>query len=196
MLLDISSWWNSLVLFEKVLWGISLLFSLLFLFQLILTLTGGDADSFGDADEYADGDDGADNQYFTIKNLVAFFTMFGWAGIAAYSSGLAKWLVIILALIAGLIMVFLMVLLFKNISRLKHSGTMEINNAIDQVAETYLFIPSGRNGMGKVHVKFQGGLHELQAMTDDSEDIPTGKIVKVTGVINDSILLVTAYTRF
>lgn len=196
MLMDISSWWNSMVLFEKVLWGIALLFSLLFLFQLILTLSGGDTDSIGDSDEYTDGDDGADNQYFTIKNLIAFFTMFGWVGIAAHSSGLAKWLVIVLALIAGLIMVFLMVLLFKNISRLKHSGTMEIKNAIDQIAETYLFIPSERNGMGKVHVKFQGSLHELQAMTDDNEDIPTGKIVKVTGIINDSILLVTAYTRF
>ena len=69
---------------------------------------------------------------------------------------------------------------------------MEIKNAMDQVGETYLYIPAKRGGMGKVHVKVQGTLRELQALTDDVADIPTGKVIKVTGVLNNNILLVTA----
>jgi hypothetical protein len=195
MLLDISTWWSSLVGFEKILWGIAIVFSAFFIVQTIITLIGGDSDSLGDGDEYSIDDDGAGYQFFTVKNMVAFFTMFGWVGIASYSGGLAKWVVIVLGLIAGAAMVFVMALLFKNVNRLKHSGTMEIKNAIDQVGETYLFIPASRGGMGRVTVRVQGSLRELQAMTDDDETIPTGKPVRVTGIINDSILLVTSYIR-
>ena len=45
---------------------------------------------------------------------------------------------------------------------------------------------------GKVHIKVQGSLHELQAITDDETQIATGKLVKVKAVINDSVLIVTS----
>ena len=77
-------------------------------------------------------------------------------------------------------------------NKLKQSGTLQIKNAVGIIAETYLFIPAKRSGFGKIHIKVQGSLHELQAMTDDEEQIATGKLVKVTSVINDSILLVTS----
>jgi hypothetical protein len=195
MLIDISTWWSTLVPFEKILWGISLLFSLLFLIQVIITIAGGDTDSYGDSDEYAAEDDGAGYQFFTLKNMVAFFTMFGWVGIASHSGGLARWVVILIAFISGGMMMVMMAFLFRNVSRLKHSGTMQIKNAINQVGETYLFIPASRGGIGKVSIRVQGSLRELQAMTDDDEQIPTGKPVRVTGIINDSILLVTSYIR-
>jgi len=67
-----------------------------------------------------------------------------------------------------------------------------ISNSMGLVAETYLFIPAGREGFGKIHIKVQGSLHALQAITDDAEKIPTGKLVKVVGIVNDSVLLVTS----
>jgi len=87
--------------------------------------------------------------------------------------------------------VLIMALLFKSMNRLKQSGTLQTKNAIGLIAETYLLIPAAREGFGKVHVKVQGSLHELQAMTDDEQPIATGKLVKVTGVMNESILLVS-----
>jgi hypothetical protein len=196
MLLDISSWWAGLDSFGKILWVIALLFSALFLIQTVLSFIGGYADDggdvTGDSDMGVGDDDGMGSQYLTLKNLVAFFTMFGWAGLAAYSSGMGKALSIVVALGAGVAMVALLILLLKNVGRLKESGTMEIGNAINQVGETYLFIPPKRSGIGKVHIKIQGSLHELQAVTDDAAEIATGKMVKVTGVINDKILLVTS----
>ena len=179
--------------FEKILWAIALVFSILFIIQSVLSAAGGDAgEAHGHADDYVSGDEGIGYQFFTIKNMVAFFTMFGWVGVAAYKGGASQWLTIVAALIGGAVMVGIMALLFRNVSRLKHSGTMEIKNAMDQVGETYLFIPANRGGIGKVHVKVQGSLRELQALTDDASDIPTGRIIKVTGILNNKILLVTA----
>lgn len=193
LLLDISSWWQAMGSFEKILWAIALVFSILFIIQSVMSAAGGDTgEAHGHADEYVSGDDGIGYQFFTIKNMVAFFTMFGWVGVAAYKGGASEWLTIVAALIGGVIMVGIMALLFRNVSRLKHSGTMDITNAMEQVGETYLFIPAKRGGIGKVHVKVQGSLRELQALTDDALDIPTGKIIKVTGILNNKILLVTA----
>ncbi len=192
-LLDISSWWKALSSIEQIFWGISLFFSLLFLIQTVLSFVGGDSDlSGGDADQYVGGDDGTGHQFFTIKNLIAFFTIFGWTGIACLKGGMSKGLSIGIALLAGSVVVLIMALLFKSMSKLKQSGTLQMKNAVGLIGETYLFIPPKRAGFGKVHVKVQGSLHELQAITDDTDQISTGKLVKVVAVVNDGILLVTA----
>ena len=44
MLLSISTWWQTLAPFEKILWGIAVVFSALYLMQSVLSLSGGDAD--------------------------------------------------------------------------------------------------------------------------------------------------------
>ncbi|MBL7739517.1 MAG: NfeD family protein [Chitinophagaceae bacterium] len=193
VLLDISSWWQSMAMFEKIFWVIALLFSLMFLVQVVLSFAAGDGDvSAGDADDYIGHDDGIGYQFFTIKNLIAFFTIFGWTGIACIKGGMGKGITILLALVAGSLMVVMMAFLFRSMSRLRQSGTLQIKNAIGLIGETYLFIPALRGGFGKVHIKVQGSLHELQAMTDDEQQIATGKLVKVVDVINDSTLVVTS----
>ncbi len=123
--------------------------------------------------------------------MIAFFTVFGWTGIACIRGDVSKPWTIVAALIAGSLMVVMMAFLFRSMSRLKHSGTMDISNALNKVGETYLFIPARRNGYGKVHIKVQGSLKELQAITDEEKDIPTGKLVKVVEVLNSNILIVS-----
>jgi hypothetical protein len=192
MLLSISTWWQHLETFEKILWTIALVFSSLYFLQSVLSLSGGDTDhTAGDADSSIAHDDGVDYQFFTIKNMIAFFTMFGWVGIASHYSGMSKTITILLALAGGTIIVLLMVLILKNMSRLRHNGALQLQNAINQTGTTYLFIPAKRGGVGKVHIKVQGTLQELQAMTDDEAEITTGALIRVKNIINDRILLVT-----
>lgn len=192
MLLSISTWWQHLDTFEKTLWAIAILFSTIYLLQSVLSISGGDTDhAAGDADSSVEHDDGMEYQFFTIKNMIAFFTMFGWVGIASHYGGLGKTATVLLAFGAGTIIVILTVVVLKSMGRLRHSGTMEITNAVNLTGTTYLFIPAKRGGTGKVHIKVQGSLRELPAMTDDETEIATGKLIRVKNIINDSILLVT-----
>jgi hypothetical protein len=192
MLLSISTWWQHLETFEKILWAIAFVFSSLYLLQSVLSLSGGDADhTAGDADSAIAHDGGMDYQFFTIKNMIAFFTMFGWVGLASHYSGMSKTATVLLALAGGTVVVLLMVIILKNMSRLRYNGALQLQNAINQTGSTYLFIPPKRSGMGKVHIKVQGTLHELPAMTDDETEIATGKLIRVKNIINDRILLVT-----
>ncbi|HMR91021.1 MAG TPA: hypothetical protein PKC69_01850 [Chitinophagaceae bacterium] len=192
-LLNISAWWQSLATFDKIFWAIALLFSLLFLIQTVLSFVGGDGDeSFGDADEAVGSDDGIGYGFFTIKNFIAFFTIFGWTGIALSKGNVSKPLIIFISLAAGLLVVVIMLLLFRSMGKLRQSGTLQIERAVGSTAQAYLFIPAGRSGIGKIHIRLQGSLRELNAITDDTADIATGKLVKVVSVINDGTLLVTS----
>lgn len=193
-LLDLTTWWQSMPGFEKIFWVIALLFSLLFVVQTVFSFVSGDGDeALGDSDAAIGDDDGIGYGFFTIKNFIAFFTIFGWTGIALSKGNVNKGLTVAVAVAAGTAVVFLMILLFRSMNKLRQSGTLQIENALNKVGETYLFIPGRRKGPGKLHIRIQGSLHELPAMTDDEQDIPTGQLARVTGIINDNILLVTSH---
>jgi hypothetical protein len=118
--------------------------------------------------------------------------MFGWSGLAAYKSGIPNAWVIVIAVSSGVLMVALLLFIMSRANRLRQSGTLQMKNAVSQIGETYLRIPAQRNGIGKVQVQVQGRLVELEAMTDDNEDIATGRPIKVVSTLNERILLVTS----
>ncbi len=196
--LSITTWWQALGGTEKFFWAVALLFSFLFVMQTIFVFIGGGDDdgAFGDSDEYVDGDGGIDYQFFTIKNFITFFTVFGWVGLGCLKSGLPIGQVVIWSTVSGVAIVLIMFYLFSRMAKLRSSGTLRIQNALHKQAETYLRIPAVRSGYGKVHIRVQGSLRELRALTDDEDDIPTGRPVTVVGIVNESILLVTGKTTF
>ncbi len=193
IILDILAWWREFPVFEQIFWALALVFTFLFILQTILSfVSGGDGESMGDAEMAVEGDEGIGFGFLTIKNFIAFFAVFGWTGVALSRANVPKGITIVVSLAAGMLVVAMMMYFFRSMSKLRASGTLIMKNAIGIIAETYLLIPARRGGFGKVHIKVQGSLHELQAITDDEDTIPTGKLVKVTDVVNDSVLLVTS----
>jgi hypothetical protein len=192
MLLTITESWQSLVLIEKIYWCIAIPFSVLFVLQIILTFFGGDIDEMGadgDSDVSVDGDTGIDFQFLTLKNLVAFFTIFGWAGVACLEGGMGIGKTVLISSISGMLMMTIMASIVYFMGKLAESGTLNLNNAIGKVGSVYLPIPAKRDGFGKVQIKVQG-LQTLDAMTDYEEKINTGSVVEVIEILNNEILVV------
>lgn len=187
----LDEFWSQLDAFEKILWVIASAFTLMFIIQTIFTfLSGGDESAFGDADDYVDGDGGIDYQFFTVKNMIAFFSILGWIGLGCYSEGLSIPASLIIGVLAGITVVFVMVWLMKKISGLKEDGTLNFKNAIQKTGTVYLTIPATRNGVGKVQIVLQGSSRDLDAITDDDIDIQTGKLITVIG-LKENLLIVT-----
>lgn len=184
--------WSEVGIFEQVFWVITIPATVIFLVLLVLTVLGGDADTDVDTDIDSDiaSGDSIPFQFLSLKNIVAFFAVFGWSGIGFIHAGLASWLVILLATFCGLLMMVLMGTLFYFMSKLAESGTLKMKNAIGKLGEVYLVIPAKRGGMGKVQLSVQGSVRTLDAITDDVEKIPTSSIIEVLDVIDDQILLV------
>jgi membrane protein implicated in regulation of membrane protease activity len=190
MTTDISLWWQGMSILSKIYWLIALPFSVLFVIQTILTLIGGDgADSHGDADVSVDSDSGIDFQFLSIKNMIAFFTIFGWVGVVSLGSGVQPFWSVTLATIAGLVMMTIMATLMYFMGKLNENGALNLKNTVGKTGTVYLTIPQKRRGTGKVQINFQG-FQTLDAMTDDENEIANGSLVEVVEIINNEILLV------
>ncbi len=196
--LFLEDWWGALSDPEKIYWTISIVFSVLFVIQFVLSLLGldhdhdidldhGDAD-FGHADHTLDGFD-SDFTIFSLRSIIAFFTFFGWAGVLVLSSGGPLFLAIIASFGSGLTAMFLVAYIMYMFIQLQSSGNMDIDNAIDQVGDVYLVIPPNKSAQGKVHIKIQGRLREMAALTDGKQ-IPTGSRIRVIDIIDNELLLV------
>ncbi len=191
MSFDFSEWWASLSLAQQIYWGIAIPSTLIFVLQTILTLVGGEVDADLDHDVSVETDHGVGFQFFTFKNFIAFFTIFSWTGIVSINAGIAIGTSVIIAVLSGLAMMVLMASLFYYFSKLTDSGTMHMKNAIGKVGEVYLTVSANRGNIGKVSIKVQGGLRELDALTDDDTDLTMGTVIEVIGLINDNLLLIT-----
>ncbi len=217
-------WWESLATFEKIFWYIAIPFSVILLIQIILTFVGisGSSDDFDthmpdSTDIDLDTDVTAESEFhdggihhdgievtdhgglpfavFTFRNFIAFFTVFGWAGITGIHADFPTFWTIVFATVLGIGMMFLISLLFYSIGKLVESGNMDIHNAINQVGNVYIPIKANRGNIGKIQVNIQDSLREMRAITKQDEDLPTGTVIKVIGIVSGNILVVKKFSE-
>jgi len=185
-----TEWWNVMTQLEHVYWVIALISGILFVVVLVGTFMGGTDVEMDAVDADIDMDGGIGFQFLTFKNMVGFFTVFAWSGIASINSGYSNSTTIIISLVCGGIMMVIMAWLFMFMSRQAESGTLQINNAINQIGEVYITVGKDRSSMGKIQIKVQGSLRELDAISDEDEDLVQGNVVKVLEVVSGELLLV------
>ena len=175
---------------QIVFWVTALIGSTIFVALFALSLLGADSDVEMDTDMEVDSDMGMGVQFFTFKNTMAFFTIFGWTGIACLDQDMSSGLSTAIAFVAGIAMMFLMAMLFYWISKLAESGTLKIENAVGNIGEVYISIGANRSRIGKISIDVQGSKRELSALTDEEVDLTQGNVIKVTAVVSGEILLV------
>ncbi len=187
-----SVWWTTLTPALKIYWTLAVPFSIFFVLQMMLSLFGGGDHPDNVVDVDVETDHGISFQFLTVKNMVGFFTIFSWTGLACTTSGLSTTLSLVISSLSGLAMMTMMAGIFYLMSKMNTSGTMKIAEAVDKSGEVYLTIPAMRTSSGKIQIMLGGLLRTLDAMTDDDEPIQTGKHAKVSAILNNNILLVTS----
>jgi hypothetical protein len=88
----------------------------------------------------------------------------------------------VLALVAGVAMMYAVGWLLRVAYSLRSDGTVHIERTVGLTGQTYLTIPPHKTGAGKVTVKVQGRSMQFLALTG-GEEIPTGTAVVVLGVL-------------
>ena len=83
-----------------------------------------------------------------------------------------------------------MATLFYYLSKLTSSGNLKLKNALNEIGEVYLTLGANRSSIGKIQIKVQGSLRELDALSDESVDLKQGTVVKVTEVSSNGMLIV------
>ena len=208
------AWWESLDALERGFAFVAFPATALLLIQTVLTLLGlgHDADADMDLTIDIDGDGvpdipdisaadaasigdqdagvGAGLQLFSLRGIIAFFAVGGWAGLAFLRSGMDRGLAVLLAVASGALAMVLTALILKSFLRLQYNGTLDVRNAVGLSGTVYLTIPPARSEAGKVTLLLQERLTQLDAVTDCETPIKTGAEVIVVGISGKTTLIV------
>jgi hypothetical protein len=193
----IATWWAELSPVMKLLWGVTLTASLIFIIQTVMTFLGADADSTDfdvDVDASMDGSDlsniDSGANLYTFRNFVNFFLGFGWTAIILQPSVKSTAVLVIISVLVGISLVALVMYMFKWLYSMQQSGNINVyKSAVGCQGKCYLRIPGERGGEGKVQITIQGAVREYNAVTDGDE-IKTGASVKVLEAVDGNTLLV------
>ncbi len=193
----IASWWAELSLVMKILWGVTLAASFVFIIQSILTFVGADADSDFDmdVDTSLDGSDlsnidGGANLY-TFRNLVNFILGFGWSAILLQDSIPSAALRIVVSVVIGMALVVAVMYLFKWLAGMQQSGNINLQkSAAGCEGKVYLTVPAARGGEGKVQITIGGAVREYNAVTESETPLKTGTPIRVVDALNANTVLI------
>jgi hypothetical protein len=185
-------WWGELALAHKVFYAIAIATSAVLVLQLVLSFFGldGDADADFDAGDAADAAHGGGVGILSVRTVTAFFTGFGWGGVAALEAGIALIPSVLLAVAAGGVLMAAVFLLMRGLYAMRYSGTLDYRNAIGAAGSAYIPIPAAMSGPGQVEVLIQGRLCVVRAFTRAAAKIPNRARVRVVDVLDQQTLLV------
>jgi len=151
---------------------------------------GIDHDSDHPANEAGSNSSSSIWKIFTIRGIVAFFALGGWAGLAALSAGVPLLWSIHIAVVAGVAALLLASLVLQLALKMQDSGNINMRNALTQIAEVYITIPPSRSNTGKVTMLLQERFVELEAVTDEDCEIRPNTKVEVVALASEGRLVV------
>jgi membrane protein implicated in regulation of membrane protease activity len=195
MLLSINTWWFSLTTVQQFYWTIAILFTVIFCIYIIMMLLGADSDDLDidldadvdvDVDADVDADVGSDLHFLSVRGIMLFGLLFGWAGVIVQMKGGSLTATIIVSLLAGMAAMIGISYIVYMLMQATSDGNIKLENAIGETGKVYLKIPA--NGTGKVTIKIQDRLMELKAQSD--ETIETGTEIIVEDFTEDGTLIV------
>lgn len=203
------NWWIALGSAGQVFACIAIPATVILLIQMVLTLIGlgsdGDADTDGVDTDGADEEiilDDADEAFekgeafdaglrlFTLRGLIAFFSVMGWVGTICCGEGINLTLSILISVASGFLAMLVIALLMKWLFSLQYDGTEDIREALGVSGTVYMRIPPSRTGKGKISAVIQGKLCEKSAVTDEETMINRDEEVTVVGISGEETLIV------
>lgn len=181
-------WWNALDFQMQFFWAVSIIGTGLFVIQLALNFIGHD---IGADDITTDFELTAEFGIFSLRSLLAFATLFGWTGIVMLNEGYSLPVVVLSSAFAGGMAMFSVAYLFYLFLKMQHKGSVfDPYETLGQVADVYLTIPPGMQGMGKIHLTIEGNFRELDAVSSEPHPIATGQKIRIIDIQADNIVVV------
>ena len=180
-------WWDALQLEKQIFYGIGLISLALLILQLLLSMIGAGIEHL---DLPGSGEHGSGLGVLSVRSATAFFIGFGWAGVICLNRGVSLPAAIVVAFVAGSILMVGANLLMVGMLALQYSGNIDYKNAIGEVGTVYSTVPADRKHAGQVEVMVQSRYITAQAFTSHTEPLPPGTKVRVAELIGASTLLV------
>jgi len=206
-----AEWWGSYTAFQQVMFIIASTATIIMIIFLILMLfgihgeefdgadvssfdhdlSGDDLDASGQGDLFNDEPLSAFSglRLLTLRGILAFLSVGGWVALLMNTSAGIFWSIFV-GILSGATASFLLALAFKQAMRLESVGNVQYVNAIGKKGSVYIKIPANFAGKGKINLTLQERFVEVDAMTNDESDLKPGTSVIVTGLKDETTLIV------
>ena len=139
-----------------------------------------------------EGSDGSDAAFkvVSINSLTGFVMMFGWMGLASYEQfGLSAPVSLLIALLAGLLALYITGAIFQAASKLTDPGAQfRLHDALGATATVYQRIPA--SGKGQIQMSLAGMTREIEAVSEHGIDIPSNDSVKIVKIVDSNTVSV------
>jgi hypothetical protein len=203
-------WWISLTPLNQFFYAAAAMFSVIFTWQFVASLVGvGGHEADIDLDSGIDAD-GMDLDHieahslaeagestvafhvFSVRAVLAFCTMFSWAGALYLDTGRTTVASLSLAFFWGLAGWGAVAVILYWLRKLAESGTQNVGTCVGREGIVYLNIPA--DGQGEVRMTVSGRVTMLKARSADGTVIRAGTPVRATRALDDTTVEVTAVT--
>jgi membrane protein implicated in regulation of membrane protease activity len=196
--------WGVTELMIHIYWAMAVLFSMMFAWQLLAMVFGGhgggadhdaggghdagghDAGGHDAAAHHADqaSDATASFKLVSLRSIVAFGLLFGWAGVLYTKNHTNPEYTILYSLLWGVAGMLLVSLLFYFMLHLSETGTQRIGTSVGERGTVYMDIPAG--GTGKVRVMMSGMVSMVDARVPSGEALKAGTPIVVKKCLDAS----------
>lgn len=216
----LSTWWSGLDLFTQILYCVSIPSTLILIIQAVLIIMGftnggpdmnfSDTSGFevpecdcgmcdpsdvGDMSHVDGGDvinpaDAGAMHLFTFQGIVTFLCVFSWVSIVTYIISKNIPVSLIVGFIFGAGAMFGVAKIIQAAGKLAQNGNIDPKKYLGENATVYFPIPANEKGQGKVNVAVGERYAEFSAVTEESEDIPSGASVRIVDIRAENVLVV------
>ena len=117
----------------------------------------------------------------SLRSIVAFCTLFSWAGALYLNHGVELGTALLYALLWGLVAMVGAAALVNLMRRMAETGTSKVASCLGTMGTVYYNIPA--DGTGEVRVTVSGVLSHLKARAAGGEAVKAGTPVRVTRIL-------------
>ncbi len=173
-------------------WFSTLLALIFFLMQMlgIIDLDGGfDVPSTGDASA------SLSSGFFSVYALIGFLLGFGWGGYISMLILDDVFMASIIALGVGVLMFFVIAIIFQAIGKLDSDGTLDTSSLIGKSGQVYVSIPSHGEMGGQVQISHPNQHYTLSAIQEGDSELPAATPVIVTKAMGRLVTVEPLYSK-
>jgi hypothetical protein len=191
-------WWESLTSFQQIMFVIAVSSSAVMLIFLVLMLIGVDGTDFDGVDapdldvdflndEPLSGIGGL--RILTLKGILAFLSIGAWSAYL-FVEVMSPILASLIGVVLGFIAAYLQALAYRAMMKLESSGNIDYNNAVGKTGTVYMRVPKLKSGKGKITLVIQERYTEIDAVTEELEDILPKTSIVVIGLLDPTTLII------
>ncbi|MEI6564325.1 MAG: hypothetical protein WCO42_08500 [bacterium] len=193
---NLNVWWGGLAPLNQWFFIAAAFFSVFFLWQLIATIVGlggGDVSLDTHAEpswEHQTPGDAQDTvaifKLMSLRSILAFFTLFAWAGALYMSLKVPVTLAMTYALLWGVAAMLIVSWILYLLRRMTETGNVRISTTVNAPGTVHLDIPAG--GTGEIRGLCSGVMTHLKARTAGGGALKAGAAVRILRVLGPNMV--------